>query len=224
MPLYIVREGDGEEEALPALVYRLGRHLGLTLPFHHPKKHGLQLPLLTKIQVQTACDRLRSRADCEALLLTRDADQDQLAHADCPKFSAPALAGWVQELDLPFPTAIILFYKEYETLFIAGATALAGYELRDHRSNVVGQIPDNATSLPDPELPRDAKGWVRANLVTAYKPTLHQTSLTRLLDLEMMQASKLSSYRRLTNALRFLADNPGRSGVVYPPAPIGGPG
>lgn len=222
MPLYIVREGDGEKDALPALVYKLRDHLGLNLPFHHPDRHGMQRSLLTKVQVHATCELIRGR-DCDGLLLTRDADQDQLDRADCPKFSAPEMAQWVRELNLPFPTAIVLFYKEYETLFVAGATDLAGKELRDHRSTVIGTIPDGATAHPSPETPRDAKGWVSSNLVAHYKPTLLQTSLTKLLDPAAMEATNLSSYRRLVSALGFLATNQGVAGAVYPPTPTGGP-
>lgn len=217
MGLFIVREGEGEEGALPSLVVRLRDHLGLhALPFI-PRNGNWKKSLVTETQVREACEQIRGNASCQALLLTRDADNDDLPHADCPKHSAPVMAAWIRDMALPFPAAVVLFYKEYETLFLAGAGAMAGKDVVDHRNRIVETIPNNVAPHPAPEHPRDAKGWVRGNLVGGYKPTLFQTSLTRLLDFNVMEASSLSSYRRLVNALAFLSANIGIAGAVYPP-------
>ena len=217
MGLFVVREGEGEEEALPDLVNRLRDHLGLaSLPFI-PKGGNWKKSLVTDTQVRETCEQIRGHGLCQALLLTRDADNDDLPHADCPKFSAPAIARWVRELVLPFPTAVVLFYKEYETLFLAGAGAMAGRAVGDRRGQAIATIPADAAGHPAPEYPRDAKGWVRTNLIDGYKPTLFQASLTRLLDFDVMEQTALSSYRRLVSALNFLSDNLGVPGAVYPP-------
>ena len=219
MGLFVVREGEGEEDALPSLVLRVRDHLGLaSLPFI-PKDGNWKKSLVTESQVRDACEQIRGRGSCDALLLTRDADNGDLPHADCPKFSAPEMAAWIRDMELPFPTAVVLFYKEYETLFLAGAGAMAGREVRDQRGITVETIPGLVDAHPSPEHPRDAKGWVRDNLVDGYKPTLFQASLTRLLDLDVMAASSLSSYRRLVSALRFLSDYLGVAGAVYPLPP-----
>jgi hypothetical protein len=217
--LFIVREGEGEQEALPSLVFRLRDRLCLTeLPFI-PAEGNWKRQIVTESQVLRVCEQIRNVGSCEALLLTRDADNDDLPDADCPKFSAPAIAAWVRALKLPFPTAVVLFYKEYETLFLAGAEGMAGKEIRDSRGHVVETIPADVSAHPSPEYPRDAKGWVKDNLVKGYKPTLFQTSLTRLLDFDVLQTSDLSSYRRLLSALTFLAENLGVPGAVYPGSP-----
>ena len=219
MGLFIVREGEGEEDALPSLVLRLRDHLGLdTLPFI-PRNGNWKKSLVTETQVREACEQIRGHESCDALLLTRDADNDDLPHADCPKFSAPEMAAWVRDLALPFPAAVVLFYKEYETLFLAGAGAMAGKGVVDLRERIIETIPAGVDAHPAPEHPRDAKGWVRDNLVNGYKPTLFQASLTRLLDFDVMETSSLSSYRRLVSALTFLSENLGVTGAVYPPPP-----
>ncbi len=223
MGLFIVREGEGEQDALPALVYRLRDDLGLELPHHSPKQCWRK-SLVTESRVRSVCEQVRVFAECDALLLTRDADNDQLQDADCPKFTAPEIASWVRALSLPFPTAVVLFYKEYETLFLAGAGGMAGCEVTDRHNRVVATIPAGVTAHPSPEHPRDAKGWVRSNLVRGYKPSLFQASLTRMLDLDVMESSALSSYRRLVSALRFLSSNLGVVGAVYPPPPPEAPG
>lgn len=216
MGLLIVREGDGEKEALPALVYRLREHLGLDLPYP-ASKEPWRRPLVTEADLRAVCEQARAIPKCEGLLLTRDADNDDLPEADCPKFRAPEIANWVRALALPFPTAVVLFYKEFETLFLAGAAGMAGREVKDHRGTILATIPADADAHPAPETPRDAKGWVRSNLLPPYKPTLYQTSLTRLLDLDDMERRALPSYRRLVSAVRFLAVNRG-AGLVYPGA------
>lgn len=217
MGLLIVREGEGEHDAIPILVYRLRDHLGIDLP-HHATKDNWRKVLVTEAHVRAACEQARVVAGCEGLLLTRDADNQDLPKADCPKFAAPEIAGWVRRLALPFPVAVVLFYKEFETLFLAGAEGMAAREVKDHRGRVLATIPSDVAAHPAPESPRNAKGWVRSHLVAGYKPTLHQASLTRLLDLDDMQHRALPSYRRLVNALRFLADNRDAVGAVYPGA------
>ena len=217
MGLFVVREGEGEEDALPSLVLRLRDHLGLrSLPFI-PRNGNWKKSLVTEAQVRRACEQIRGHGSCRALLLTRDADIKDLPHADCPKFSAPEMAAWVRDLGLPFPAAVVLFYKEYETLFLAGADAMAGRDVVNQRNQVVSTIPAGAVAHPSPEHPPDAKGWVRENLVDGYKPMLFQASLTRLLDFGVMETSSLSSYRRLVSALTFLSENLDVTGAVYPP-------
>lgn len=216
MGLVIVREGVGEEDALPALIYGLRDRLGVALPYLDHNGNWRK-PLLTEMHVRTVCEQARAIDGCEGLLLTRDADNDQLPAGDCPKFTAPQIASWIRPLNLPFPTAVVLFYREYETMFLAGAEAMAGCDVVDRRNVVVATIPPDVAAHPAPEHPRDAKGWVSDNLVVGYKPSLFQTSLTRLLDFDVMEASELSSFRRLVNAIRFLADNQGVAGAVSPP-------
>lgn len=220
MPLFIVREGEGEKEAVPALVSRLGHHYGLVLPRHSADRHSWKRLVVTERQVMDTCELARRTPGCEALLITRDADNDQQG-PDCPRFKAPEAAGWVRALNLPFPVALVLFYKEFETLFLAGAEGMAGQLVRDRHGAAVATIPPQVASHPSPEHPPHPKGWVSTNLVPGYKPTTFQAPLTRLLDPVAMEASGLSSYRRLVSALRFLAENLGVAGAVYPPASEG---
>ena len=217
MGLLIVGEGQGEKDALPNLVYRLAKHLGVELP-HAAPREPWRKPLVTETQVREVGEQARALAGCEGLLLTRDADNDDLPAADCPKFHAPMVAGWARSLALPFPTAVVLFYKEFETLFLAGADGMAGREVRDRRGEVLVTISAGVVAPSAPEAQRDAKGWVRDNLVPGYKPTLHQASLTQLLDLDDMERRALPSYRRLMSAVRFLAAERATAGKVYPGA------
>lgn len=215
MGLLIVREGEGEQEAMPALVYRLATHLALDLPYNAPKDNWRK-PLVTEAHVSGVCEMARALPGCEGLLLTRDADVPDQPDADCPKFVAPEVARWLRDLSLTFPVALVLFYKEFESLFLAGAEGMAGREVTDARGRVLVTIPAGVAAHPVPETPRDAKGWVRSNLVAGYKPTLYQAPLTRLLDFDDRHLKALPSFLRLVSALRFLAAHRGKEGAVYP--------
>lgn len=51
----------------------------------------------------------------------------------------------------------------------------------------------------------------------AYKPTVDQLALTRMVDFGALRASGLPCFSTLENALRFLAQ--AAPGDVYPPPP-----
>lgn len=90
MGLLMVREGEGEKDALPSLVYRLATHLGVELPYL-ASKEPWRKPLVTETHVREVGEQARALPGCEGLLLTRDADNDDLPVADCPKFNAPVV-------------------------------------------------------------------------------------------------------------------------------------
>jgi len=212
--LYLVVEGDGEVGALPALVERLKQHLGLAVPFI-PRAGGVmryQLHLDVPrghSEVERICELCRSRGP-SAVLVTQDSEDA------CPRNAAPQVAGWIRALALPFPVAVVLFYREYETLFLAASQTLQGSRLGGH----VGRpgLPVGAVYRGDPEIVRNAKGWISEQLPRRYSPMLDQEAFTRTLDLGDPGLATLSSYRRLCNALRFLAshtESP-QPGLVYP--------
>jgi hypothetical protein len=111
----------------------------------------------------------------------------------------------------------VLFYREYETMALSIAQALAGKTLTLPTGEL--QIASSVPTLTDPEAPRDAKGWVKEHLFEGrtYKPTTHQLPLTRLMNPADLRAANLSSYRRLERGLDHLARNVLTGGVaVYP--------
>lgn len=205
--ILIVHEGRGESQSLNRLAAKTGRSLpdfASTFVRFLPSQ---RIPITNSADaVRAAKIGFRYRPD--AILLTADLDDD------CPRDKAPEWAAAVRELRLPVPVALVLFYREYETLAVSCAGSLAGREL------VPGLIL-NPRVLPevDPESRRDAKGWISHNLMngTRYKPTVHQPPLTALMRVEDLRASGLSSFRRFERALQFLAQEvrTGRTGV-YP--------
>lgn len=204
---YVVIEGHGEDAAITNLLVRLADDLGLPRVVWAPpiRRNALHREAATA----ALCDDLRRRSDCERALLLRD-DED-----GCPRRTGPEVASWVARAAPPFPTAVVLFYREYETLFLPCASAMAGRLLRDPSGAERPGLPQGAAWTGNPEVKRDAKGEVSALLGRRYKATIDQFALTRLLDFDALRRSGLSCFGTLERALGWLvrAEAPG----VYPP-------
>lgn len=215
MGLYIVGEGQSEMESLPTLVRKLANHLDLELP-HTPKARAWRVLLHNEDAIVRVCQQLRGTA--KAALFTKDADDE----ADCPKFRGPQMAAWVRSLELDFPVAVVLFRREYETMFLASVPSLVGQQLRGPGGIDRPGISAGSVFHGDPESPRNAKRWLDDNMPVgvAYKETLDQPAMTKLLDFNNPALRNLSSFRRLENGLRFLSENLGVVGAVYPGIPL----
>lgn len=205
-------EGHGETDAVENLLTRLWTELG------HPYLHWNAIRgknLLQREGVEKYAEVARLRPGCTALILLRDADDD------CPKFTGPETAGWLKGLRLPFPTAVTLFRREYETMFLPCLPDMAGRTLRTQAGVELPGIRPGAEFAGDYEGPRDAKKRVSEHFDPRhpYKPTLHQLPLTRMLNFQRLRESELPSFGTLERSLNFLAANLGQRAVVYPPPP-----
>jgi len=210
---YVIVEGQGEVESVVNLLSRLW--LDLQLPYAHwappMRRHGLHL----EQKVRQTCGIVRARGDAEMLLVLRDADLDD----DCPRLRGPEAANWVRDEALPFPAAVVLLHKEYETLFLPCLPGLAGRPWRDDHGVERGGFPAGTHYPGDPEQRRGVKEWLSDQMSRgrSYKPSLDQLPLTRLLDFGMLRESGLPCFGTLERALRFLGKHLGQSGIVYPP-------
>jgi hypothetical protein len=92
--------------------------------------------------MQIAVQFAALRENCAGILVLFDADDD------CPRELAPTLECWAREAAGGRPCAVVMAKREYEAWFLASIEGLRGRR---------GVLPD-ATSHPDPESPRDAKG------------------------------------------------------------------
>jgi hypothetical protein len=119
---------------------------------------------------------------------------------------------------LPFPAAVTLFRREYETMFLPCLPDMAGRPLRSAAGIELPGIRAGAEYLGDYEAPRNAKGTVSTFFPEKhpYKPTVHQLPLTRMLNFVRLRKSDLPSFGTLERSLDFLAANTGQDGVVYP--------
>lgn len=213
--VYLVVEGHGEVHAVPNLLSRLA--VDLELPPAVFAVVGRRSALRKQADVEAQCEDLRRRGDCDGALLMQD-DED-----GCPKNDAPAVASYVRALSLPFPVGVVLFYREFETLFVACLSQLAGKPLRDVAGRALHPLAADATTPPDPQGHRDAKGQLNRFFPRnhPYRETSHQLALTRALDIAALRASGLPCVESLERALRFVltATEPG----VYPAPPRGVP-
>lgn len=208
---YLVVEGQGEVGAAQNLVQRLWEDLGLSFLPWAPPKRGKALN--TQAGVLQACELLRSERDCAAALLLRDEDDE------CPATRGPETAGWVASAGLSFPVAVVLAHREFEAWFLPCLHLMAGKELRPGL-----RIAEGAAYKGDPEAKRDVKELLRKWFPPgkAYKPSLDQLAMTRMIDFPTLRAAGVPSFGTLENALRFLASS-SAAASVYPPPKEGAP-
>ncbi|HYO57436.1 DUF4276 family protein [Archangium sp.] len=208
---YLIVEGHGDRQAALKLVHRIWADLGLS--YVHWDDHPIRgVGLHTRMGVMKACELLRSKRQCERALLLRD--EDDL----CPKDRGPETAAWVKELHLPFPVAVVLPYREFETWFLPCIHLMAGKPLISGRIERPGLM--EGTSFDgDVESIRGVKEWLSKHFAggKAYKPTLDQLPMTQMLDLPTLRAANVPSFGTFERALRFLST--AGPGEVYPPPP-----
>lgn len=212
--LVLVREGFGEAGSLEKLVARVLHSRG-----HFPDPiRSFPESIRKAVTSETSAVQsveIAARYSPDAVLVTADCDDL------CPAEFAPSLASAIRARGFDFPVALVLFYREYETLAISIADSLDGQVLKSTAGTIIttmkfsGELPEN------PEQFRDAKGWLSRNLLDgqSYKPTLHQMPLTSRMGLDELRTAGLSSFRRLESAADFLAAElrAGTAGVYPPP-------
>lgn len=173
-------EGEGEVAAFPVLIRRLcsedlGVHVQTLTPHRVPRGKMRQGHELRRA-VQFQAGRVQGAGFVLVLLDSDDDDpvdlrREMQAIADEGRDGAAIVA---------------LAVREYEAWFLAGLESLRGH--RDVR--------DDAVYEADPELKRDCKGALTANMLEHYSPTRHQAAFSALVDLHLA-AERSSSLREL---------------------------
>jgi len=72
-----------------------------------------------------------------------------------------------------------------------------------------GRLIKSNAKAPEGDLeasPRNAKGWLGTIVEGGYKPTRDQAALATLVDLEVIRARNLRSFRRLESAVSSLRE------------------
>ena len=201
---YILVEGHGEVRAAHNLVVRVSHRLGSSIVWTPPRRllnlHQWDSP--RRGGVKRAAELTRSRPDASALLILRDEDDT------CPRVLAPTMAARLRSLALPFPVAYVLLHPEYEVLFLPCLDRMGAQGFPD------GLVWDRDSW----EARRGIKEWLSGQLPRgrAYKPTVSQLPMTRLLKLDRLAAAGVPSYGSLERALAFLSEHEGGRGEVYP--------
>ncbi len=210
---YILVEGHGETGAAENLVTRLWANLGLE---HLVWKPSARLPNIQYEKgIRKGCNRVRAKGDAAALLIICDDDDG------CPRETAPGMARWVAAENLPFPAALVLMHREYEVLFLPCVHLMAGKPLCDPRGiERPGLLPGTRFD-GIPQHIRGVKEWLTRHLPQriAYKPTLDQLPMTRMIDFELLRNSEgIPCFGTLERALRFISERLGSTGVYPPPS------
>src|SRR5262249_15489785 len=154
--------------------------------------------LNTRDGIGRACRLVRTKRDAAALLVLRDADDD----VDCPKTCGPQTAEWIRNEQLTFPAAVVLFRREFETLFLPCLGRMAERPLRDERGIERAGLRAGTIFTGDYEGVRGVKEWLSRHFPSgrSYKPTLDQLPLTRMIDFNDLRQSGLPSFGTLENA------------------------
>jgi hypothetical protein len=212
MATYVLVEGHGETDAVSNLLTRLAQECTPTLlPFARP----IRVPGIASAEsLIQYVELVRPKRDAIALLALRD-DED-----GCPKHDAPPLGARLRTLNLPFPAAAVLAYREYESLFLPCIEAMAGKPLAGPGGARPGLRAD-ARYEGDFEAKRGVKEWLTSQMPSgrAYKPTVDQLPLTRMVDFSVVREKALPWFGSLERALQFLAANLGHPAAAYPPPP-----
>jgi len=184
MKVITIVEGEGEVEALPVLLRRLGE-------WRTPQTF-VQVPRPIRVRRNRFLNReeefrrhiLLASAKCEGedwILVLLDADDD------CPADLGGRVQSRAKKHAPHQNVSVVLANREYEAWFIASAQSLNG-----QRGFVF-----NRDEAIDPETPRDAKSWMRNHMETkAYREITDQPAFSARMNLQ--QAFEHSrSFRKL---------------------------
>jgi hypothetical protein len=205
--IHVFVEGHGETLAVGKLIHRLWQNLELpNIPIRTPIRDSrIHTDLGLKKIVESSIP-----VNPSGLLIIRDSEDD------CPKEVAPRISNFISEIDPKFPVAIVLMYREFETLFLSISHHLAGLELTYATKSKILLNPGFRIDF-SPESKRDAKKELNdlfpGNMI--YKPSIHQLPLTQLSKIEWLREAQLPCFGSLERALRHLAHpQPGK--ICYP--------
>jgi hypothetical protein len=177
-------EGDGEVAALPVLLRRLSQwrrpevHVDVLPPIRVYKDRFLNRPEEFSRHLQLAAAKC---GDMGWVLILFDADDD------CPAKKGAAVLALAQAVIPHRRVAVVLANREYEAWFIAAAESLNG--CRGFQSR-------ETDAFADPEIPRNAKGWVRDRMPAGYGETTDQPAFSARFDLDLAH-QRSRSFRKL---------------------------
>ncbi len=194
MPIRIglVVEGTGDVEAAPLFARRVGLATRVTTYIHIPTPVRVPRSRLIKDgELERAIELAAAKVDGEGgVIVLIDADDD------CPAELGPVLlARAASAARGRFPVAVALARSEFESWFIAGIVSLRG--ARSLRNDV--------QPVAEPELIRDAKGWLAKNMARGYSEVLDQPAFASEVDIAAARAGS-DSCNKFCRELERLID------------------
>ncbi|MBT9490360.1 MAG: DUF4276 family protein [Rubrivivax sp.] len=184
-------EGDGEVQALPVLLRRVAlvSGIGQGVRIERPIRVHRDRFLNRQEELRRMVILAREKAGPDgAILVLLDADDD------CPARLGPELQARVRGIVPQTPACVVLANREYEAWFMASAASLHG----------VRGFQWDGVAPPDPDLLRDAKGWIRLRtLGRRYGPVHDQAALSDHIEIDVALA-RSRSFRKLVSAWQEL--------------------
>lgn len=182
-------EGHGEVQAVPILLRRLLAEVSPLDQLHLNPALRVKAGSFTndadyfKKYIELAARKAKPRQNSCVLILLDCEDS-------CPAGLGPQLLEKAKACRSDVTIIVALPYREYETWFLAAARSLRG----------VCGLPANIDPPNDPELLRDAKGWLAARMGQPYNEPDHQPRLTDKFAFE--EAMVVPSFARMIRKLR----------------------
>lgn len=175
-------EGDGEVSAVPVLLRRLAMWLTpqtqikVTTPIRVRRDRFIRRDDDFQKYVQLAAAKA-GKTGWTLILLGAD--------DDCPVELAPQIAQRAQRIVGHERVAVVLPMREFEAWFVASAWSLDG-----KRGLKVDTVPKN------PEIARNAKGWLHARMSNGYREVTDQPAFAAGFDL-VQAREKSRSFKKL---------------------------
>lgn len=193
-----VVEGEGEVRALPVLLRRIAYDLGIwDAKFPTPYRLGrgkMMVPGALENLVQAQARRVIGAG---GILVLLDADDA------CPARLGPEIRKRAQEARSDVRVAVVLPTREFEAWFLGGAASLAGRR----------GLPAPLAPHPDPESPRDAKGWLSQRILGhSYHPAVDQAAFAQEFDMTATRKS-CPSFDKLWRDVEWLLGGKRADGI-----------
>ena len=184
-------KSHGEVRAVPVLIRRVARTLGVPVDIPHPIRiSGSKLAQQGELEraVELASRTVGGRG---AILVLLDSDDN------CPAEVGPPLLARATSARGDLPVAVVLAKSEFEAWFLAAAESLRGRQ---------GLAPD-LQAPSHPEAIRGAKEWLRVRMPAGrkYVETEDQAVLTEHFDLDLARRRADSFDKCYREIARLLA-------------------
>jgi hypothetical protein len=184
MNVVAIVEGDGEVSAVPILLRRLADWRGPNVHVTVPTPIRVRKDRFLNREDEFRRHLLLAAAKCTQdgwILVLLDADDD------CPATVGASILQRASACVSHRRLSVVLAKREYEAWFIAAAESLNGYRGFTYA----------ARQAVDPEIPRDAKGWMREHTSSrTYGETTDQAAFSARMDLGMAY-DRSRSFRKL---------------------------
>lgn len=184
MNIVAIVEGHGEVGAVPELLRRLNAWIAPSKYVHvaAPIRTNRSRFLNDEEEFSKLLQLASHKATAEGwILVLLDADDD------CPVELCANLESRATQCLPHRKISVVIANREYEAWYIAAAESLAGYR---------GFQPLPNLTLPDPDQPRNAKGWLSQQMPNGYHEVTDQPAFASVMSLELAWIGS-RSFRRL---------------------------